>query len=65
MSKMFAPQKNGPKFIKIPQDLQIINAPHCAKFHQAQPNDVPEKCYKIFLHPSVYWCPFRWKRMEA
>jgi len=50
-------RKSGPKITKISQDLLRTNAPHCAKFHRTWPKDVWEKCYKIFLHPTVFWRP--------
>jgi len=47
--------KSRLKFSKIGEDLLCTNAPHHSKFHCYQLNDVWEKPYKIFLHPSVLW----------
>ena len=44
----FCSRKSRPKFTKIGDDLPCTNAPHCAKFHRARPNDVWEKRKKTF-----------------
>jgi len=50
-------RKSGPKFTKLPYDLLRANAPHCAKFPRARPNDVRKKRYNFFYTLQYFGAP--------
>jgi len=49
--------RNRPKFTKFGHRVLTGQTPDHVKFHRCHRNSVREKCYKIFLHPSLFGAP--------